>query len=185
MTIWETISEWPLSVWLGESVYGFVTLESIHLVGVVMLLGSIVLLDLRLLGISTSLSFERMSRHVLPVTWIGFGLVLVSGALLFIITPQYYVLETSFIIKLLAIGLGGINMLVFEYIIRRNADVWDQFQQTPVAAKAAAAVSISVWVVALVCGRWMGYEKEAVIRFAEEWEPAASAIAKLAALFSQ
>jgi hypothetical protein len=165
MSIWETISETPVAIWVGESIYGFALLEGMHLIGVALLFGSILMLDLRLIGVSRGLSFEWTRRHILPVSWVGFALILFSGLGLFAVHADLYVLETSFRLKLGLIVLGGVNMVAFEGLIRRGADTWDQFRQTPFAARASGFLSIAVWFGAIVYGRWMGYEKDYVMQF--------------------
>jgi hypothetical protein len=165
VSFWQSISDSSVGLWVGQGYLVFATLEGVHLVGVALLFGTILMLDLRLLGISQALSFTWMRRHVLPVTWLGFALVTVSGVLLFTASAHVYVLETTFITKLVAMVLGGLNMLFFEGLVRLNAGRWDQFKRPPLAARASGLISIAVWVVAIVCGRWMAYEKEAVIQF--------------------
>jgi hypothetical protein len=152
-----------VAVSIRESDYGFPALESIHLIGVALFFGSILMLDLRLLGFAPQLPIRRVGRLFLPLTWIGFAAQVASGALLFVAYADQLVRTWSFPIKMGLILIGGINMLAFHWTTWRTVDRWDRERRTATGAKVAAVMSIAVWFAAIVAGRWAGYERRPVL----------------------
>jgi hypothetical protein len=148
---------------IRESDYAFPALESIHLIGVALFFGSILMLDLRLLGLAPQLPIRRVGGLFLPLTWIGFAAQVASGTFLFIAYADQLVRTWSFPIKMGLIVVGGLNMLAFHWTTWWNVDKWDQERRTPVGAKIAAVLSIAVWVAAIAAGRWAGYERRPVL----------------------
>jgi len=159
---WDDIARSELAISIRESEYAFPMLESLHLIGVGLLFGSILMLDLRLIGFAARLPVRRVAGLLLPITWIGFTAQLASGILLFVAYADQYVRTVSFPLKMGLVVLGGINMLVFHKTTWRGAGKWDFGGATPLAARIAAIVSITVWVGAIVAGRWAGYERRPV-----------------------
>ncbi|MFO1184103.1 MAG: hypothetical protein U1E56_04885 [Bauldia sp.] len=160
---WDRLAQTDFAAAIRESEVAFPALESLHLIGVALFFGSILMLDLRLLGVAAALPVQPMSRLFLPLTWTGFALQVGSGVPLFIAYADQYSRTISFPLKIALIGLGGINMLVFQRAERRRrANRLGRGIHTPVAA----TLSIGVWLAAIVAGRWAGYERQPVINIA-------------------
>ena len=131
--------------------------EIVHLVGIAILVGSIAVLDLRLLGISRSLSVRRLAAHVLPWTLAGFALIVPSGFAMFTAHASELISSPAFVLKLSLIGLGGLNAAVFHTGVYRSAGQWDIDFPPPLAARLAATVSLLLWISVIACGRLLAY----------------------------
>lgn len=156
---WLDLARGGLATWLQLTPYAYATLEGIHLVGVTLFFGAIFLLDLRLLGLMPKLVAESAARFLLRISAPAFVLLAVSGVLLFVPSADRYAASPIFFIKMGAIAVGGLNALAFHIVAWRHVDVWGSRARTPWTARTTAVVSILVWVVVIVLGRWMGYER--------------------------
>ncbi len=153
--------------WLGESRIGtavaesstiFPWLEVVHVVGIAAMLGSILIVDLRLTGLAArDYPAAGLTRTLLPVTWAGFLIALSSGLLMFSSQPQMYWDNWYFRAKMCLLLLGGINMLAFHLLTRRAMSRWDRSASLPLAARVAGSLSLAIWVLAVAAGRWIGF----------------------------
>jgi len=156
---WLDVARGDLATWLQLTPYAYATLEGIHLVGVAFFFGAIFLLDLRLLGLMPQLVAGPVARFLLRISAPAFGLLAVSGALLFVPSADRYAASPVFFIKMAAIAVGGLNALAFHVTTWRRVDVWGRQTPTPWTARATAVVSVLVWISVIALGRWMGYER--------------------------
>ena len=142
-------------LWLYPSV------EVVHLVGIALLFGSIVVLDLRLLGLSRHIPVRVLARHVLPWTAASFLLIIPSGLLMFLAHASEFVESEVFILKMLLIMAAGLNAVLFHTITFRTADVWDTEEMRrlapPPSARLAGALSVLLWISVIACGRLLAY----------------------------
>ncbi|MDY6948861.1 MAG: DUF6644 family protein [Pseudomonadota bacterium] len=136
----------------------FPIMETIHVLCLAVTFGSIVLLDLRLLGlISRDSPVSRLTKEVLPYTWTAFICAVLSGSTLFTAHPVEYFFNLQFRLKFLCMFLAGINMLVFHSGAYRRVLSWDSLLPPPIAARVAGSVSIAMWLGVVVFGRWIGF----------------------------
>ena len=151
--------EWLQSTWIGttvaESVWGYPTFETMHAIGMAMLIGSLGLIDLRVLGYKPALLLINM-RSLLPLAWIGFTLNAFSGTLLFMSNAVEFFDNIMFRWKIVLIILGGINAALLSGRIFREAPAGGAAVPTA-AAKWLAATSLVFWFAAIVCGRFIAY----------------------------
>jgi hypothetical protein len=146
--------------WMRGTVKAMPIVEGVHLLSTAVLFGTILVVDLRLLCLPDARRpFTRVARDVLPWTWLAFAVNAITGALMFAQNALTYVADTTFRLKMAALVLAGINMLVFELVTRRSVAHWDQNQRPPRLARAAAIISLSLWIAMIVLGRWTGYTK--------------------------
>ena len=138
-------------LWLYPSV------ETVHIVGIALLVGSIVVLDLRLLGLSRSLPVRRLSAHILPWTAASFVLIIPSGLAMFVAHAGELIANPVFAVKMCLILLAGANAGVFHAGVFRSAGKWDVDVMPPLAARAAAAASLLIWISVIACGRLLAY----------------------------
>jgi len=144
----EAMRKW---LWLYPSV------EIVHIVGIVVLVGSIAILDLRLLGFSRSLPVRRLAAHILPWSIGSFVLIVPSGLAMFVAHAGDLLSNPVFAVKICLILAAGANAGIFHAGIFRGAAQWDVDVMPPVAARAAAAVSLLLWVSVIACGRLLAY----------------------------
>jgi hypothetical protein len=146
----------PLAASIGES-WWFPLLESLHVVGVTLVFGSLLMVDLRLIGVAArGYTVRRMSRELVPWTWAAFALSLITGLGLFMTRADHYAENIAFQLKMLALLLAGINMAVFHFGIYRGVAAWET-SALPASAKAAGAVSLVLWMAVMLAGRWVGH----------------------------
>lgn len=145
--------------WMRGSVLAMPWVNAIHVLCVTLVFGTILVVDLRLLGL-----FDRrrpvtvVSREMLSLTWVAFAGAVISGALYFAANATTYWFNMPFRFKMLAILLAGVNMAIFQFVTFRSVAKWDR-QVPPRAARLAGALSILLWTTALVLGRVIGFTK--------------------------
>jgi len=143
---------------IRDSLWLFPLIESTHVIGLALVFGTILIVDLRLLGIaSTQRSFQRMASDILKWTWAAFALTALTGTLMFITNALVYYHNFFFRTKMLLLVLSGINMLIFELTAGRTIHNWDKAPSAPSAGKAVAAVSLVMWISIIVMGRLIGF----------------------------
>jgi hypothetical protein len=146
---------------IRTSAWLFPIIESFHVIALTMVFGTIVMVDLRLLGIaSTRRPFTKIAADILKWTWTAFALAVVTGSLLFISNAAVYYHNFYFRIKMVLLALAGINMLIFEITAGRSVGDWDKDPVPPAAGRVAALVSIVIWIGVIVCGRWIGFSTQ-------------------------
>ena len=129
------------------------TLETVHFIGLCMLFGVVLTLDLRMLGMGKTLSFASLYQ-LLPVGIVGFGLNLFTGLLFCVSTPKQYV-GFLFFLKMALVVLGAVNVLYFMLF---DAP-WrvGEGDDAPAATKVVAASAIAIWVAVLFCGHMLPF----------------------------
>jgi hypothetical protein len=136
----------------------FPLIESVHVLAICLVIGSILAVDLRLLGLaSIRLSVSRVTKGILPLTWCAFAVALASGSLLFISNATKYLENGYFVAKMLLLCAAGLNMAVFHIIGARHLPRWDDAALLPLQARLAGGLSILLWIAVVACGRWIGF----------------------------
>lgn len=154
----ENIGQSSLAQSIQFSDTAFPWLESTHVLCLAIVFGSILIVDLRLLGFA---SYRRSARQLivdlLPFTWVAFVGAAITGTLLFVSNAAMYWQSTPFMIKMAAIALAGINMAVFHLGAYKNIGDWDEASSPPSGARLAGMFSLSLWVLVIFLGRWIGF----------------------------
>jgi hypothetical protein len=136
----------------------FPLIESVHVLSICLVVGSILVVDLRLLGLaSVHRSVSRVTRGILPLTWCAFVVAVASGGLMFISNATKYLGNGYFIAKILLIGAAGLNMAIFHAISAKDLPRWENEIRPPLRARLAGVLSILLWVSVVACGRWIGF----------------------------
>ena len=131
--------------------------EIVHILGFVVLAGSVAMFDLRLLGVSSRLPASALARHLLPWSIASLILVVPAGLLMFAAHATEFVANEAFLLKLALIALAGVNALVFHRTSFRSVAAWDTGRPAPAAARGSALVSLALWVAVIACGRLIAY----------------------------
>ncbi len=156
--LWQALEASSVGSFVAGSEWAFPTLESIHVIALVTVVGSIAIMDLRLLGIaSRDAAVTVMSRDTLPWTWGAFLLALCTGSLLFVSKATSYMANPYFLAKMACLALAGINMAAFHLSTWRTVHNWDNSLQIPTAAKVAGALSLLFWFGVVFFGRVIGF----------------------------
>ena len=136
----------------------FPLIESVHVLSICLVVGSILVVDLRLLGLaSINRPVSRVTNGILPLTWSAFAVAVASGSLLFISNATKYLENGYFVAKILLICAAGLNMVVFHFISARDLPKWEKEKTLPFSARLAGGLSILLWVSVVTCGRWIGF----------------------------
>lgn len=136
--------------WLRFSRWGYAAVNTTHVLGIALLVGGILPLDLRLLGFWRSVALESLARVLVPVAAAGLLLAITTGAFLFITRANEYAAIDLFLVKVALIGTGAVHALSLHLgSCLRNA--------SRARLRAAGAASLSIWVAALVCGRLLAF----------------------------
>ncbi len=131
------------------SPWAYPTLEIVHIVGIALLLGNLVLLELRVFGKGRALPVADLSRLGLTLVAIGFSLAALSGTLMFATQPNELLANRAFTIKLVLLLLASINAVIFHS--RKSLEKLDT------TAKALMLTSTLIWLGVIACGRWIAY----------------------------
>jgi Family of unknown function (DUF6644) len=156
--LFQWLHDTPLAEGIRANVLLFPWLESVHVLGITLVLGSIAVVDLRLLGIaSRNRPITQLIREVLPVTWVAFGVAVLTGGALFSSNAVQYAKNVPFQMKMALLALAGINMIVFHLVTYRGITHWDDSARPPLAARLAGGFSITLWLAIVAFGRWIGF----------------------------
>ncbi|MCB2066000.1 MAG: hypothetical protein KDE15_05090 [Erythrobacter sp.] len=156
--IWQSIEYSSLGTSIAESLWAFPTLETIHVIALVTVFGTIAVMDLRMLGVaSTNTPITQMSKDTLPWTWAGFILAAITGSLLFVSKASSYMINPYFLWKLGLLATAGLNMLYFHFVTYKTVDQWDSAAVVPSGVKMAAVISLVLWIGVVFCGRAIGF----------------------------
>jgi hypothetical protein len=144
----------------GEILFPWI--ECLHVLALTIVLGSIAIVDLRLIGLtSRDRSVAQTTGGALPVTWSAFAVAAITGALLFSSNATTYAHNFYFQAKLLLIAVAGANMVSYHLFLGRGADAWHTPALTPLRARIVGAVSLGLWITIAAFGRWIGFTMSA------------------------
>ncbi len=153
----EWLQATPFGVAVSESGWMFPAIESAHVIFIALVVGSIAIVDLRLLGLaSNNTSIVKLSDEVIRWTWIAFVLAVITGVLLFASNATGYYANVPFRWKMLLLVLAGVNMLVFQFLTYRSVKLWEM-GKAPTAARVGGALSLTFWIGVVAFGRWIGF----------------------------
>jgi hypothetical protein len=145
----------------GEAMRGGVLLyplvEMGHILGLATLVGSILVLDLRLIGLVRGLQPAQVIRVTVPVAACGLVLAAMTGSCLFIAEAAAHARSPLFYLKQSLILFGLVNIVVFHRMLMPRAVIWPVDSPPPTAARIAGAISAITWVSVLACGRLLAY----------------------------
>lgn len=159
LSVCQWIYQTQLSIAIRESIWVYPILDVLHCVGILLVAGTIVIVDLRLLGLGMRQSLvSSVIGQVLPWTLSGFGFMALTGSLLAWSEPLRLYHSRFFPWKLLFLAIAGLNALLFHYGIYRRVGAWDSVPLTPARARLAGAVSLLCWIGVIAAGRAVGYE---------------------------
>jgi hypothetical protein len=158
-SILDVIQGSALAEWMRTSGAAPV-IEATHVMAAVLLFGTVLVVDVRLLGLAdSSRAFTRISRETLPLTWFAFGVSAITGVLIFASSAHTYFWNTAFQMKTLALFGAGLNMTLFQLVTARSLAAWDRGMPAPRAARLAGLISVLLWAAVVLLGRWIGFTK--------------------------
>jgi hypothetical protein len=141
-----------------ESLWLFPIIETVHIFGIILLVGATSILDLRLMGLTfRDESVSKLAGRFIPWALAGFLIQITTGLLLFSSEATKMYGNLGFEIKMLLIVVAGINALIFHSVAYKSVGKWDHDPVGPLSARAAGLISILLWFGIVAAGRWIAY----------------------------
>ncbi len=158
--IFQSVNDSIFGEWMRMNVKALPIVNALHVIAIITVFGTILIVDLRLLGFpNTRRSFTRTAHELLRWTWAAFAISAATGALMLTANANTYYENAAFWLKMLVILLAGVNMAVFELVVFRGVAAWDKDATPPLPARIAGALSILLWTAVIVLGRVIGFTK--------------------------
>ena len=149
----------PGSIALHESRYMYLIVLSVHVLTLCLFVGTAVMMDLRLLGLTMqSVRASEVITRLLPWTSVGFVVMIMSGALLFYAAPLLRYQNIFFRAKMVTLVLAGVNAWVFHNTVYRRVAEWDLDPVPPRRARAVGGLALVLWAVLIMLGRMIPYQ---------------------------
>ncbi len=157
-SLWQSLEGSGLATSIASGEYAFPLIETFHVIAIVTVFGTIAIMDLRLLGLTSGKwSISSVSKDTLRLTWGAFALAVITGGLMFISKATTYMVNPYFLWKMALIAFAGINMIVLHLTTWKTIGSWDNGAAIPAAAKLSGALSLAFWIVVIFCGRFIGF----------------------------
>lgn len=154
---WLWLEMLPIAQEIGAT-WWFPLMESLHVLSLVIMLGAILMLDLRVLGwTALRYSISSLNRELVPWSAAAFLVANVTGLAMFITRASNHVENPAFQIKMLLLLLAGMNIVFFHFRVLNTVSQWDSQARAPRAARLAAASSLMLWIGVTLAGRWIGH----------------------------
>jgi hypothetical protein len=151
----DALAHWPGAVWLQNSGTAYLVVNAVHILGIGLILGAILPLDLRLMGLFRQTPLPVIAPFLSRAAAAGVVVALLTGFWLFSVQPDHYLGNTAFLAKLgvLALALGNIGLQHghggYRQVLEGGAVPW--------SVRLVAATSIGLWLGVLLAGRWIGF----------------------------
>jgi len=160
MSLYNAVQDWMETTWVHHVVLDYAwswpTLETLHFLGLCTLIGSLLVMDLRLIGFQNLIPL-RAVHALMPVAIISFGINLISGLGFVIAVPRMYTGNWSFWAKMICVALAGLNFLIYYTMIEPKLLKAGPTAPTPLSAKAIGVSSLALWFSVLSFGRLLPY----------------------------
>lgn len=148
----------PAALMLRSSLWVYPIVNTGHIIGIALLFGSIVPLDLKLIGMWPKVPLAPLLRVLTTTAALGVGLAVICGVLLFITRASAYLGSPVFLVKMVLVAAGLLNGLILRIVLSpHNPPKWVADNKVPPAIRLAACFSLLLWTTALVLGRLIGY----------------------------
>jgi hypothetical protein len=142
---------------MRENLWLYPSVEIVHIVGFAILVGAVVMFDLRVLGVSKSIPVRALSRHLLPWSVGALLLIVPSGLAMFSAHAADFLNNRAFQLKMALLVTAGINAAWFHTGPYQTVKEWDVDAKAPLAARISVAFSIVLWLSVIACGRLLAY----------------------------
>jgi hypothetical protein len=114
----------PFSAWVRESLWGWPVALTIHVLGTALVIGFVLIIALRMLGLFETIPYASLSR-LFPVIWVAFAIECLSGVVLWLTKPTRYVADTAFALKITFVIIGFGLLVSFYRLLKHQAAAWD------------------------------------------------------------
>lgn len=142
---------------MREELWLYPAVEIVHIIGFSILVGSVVLFDLRVLGLSRQISVRALARHLLPWSVAALLIIVPTGLLMFSAHAGDFLNNRAFQLKMALLLTAGMNAAIFHTGPFQSAATWDTDATAPLGARLSVALSLVLWVSIISCGRLLAY----------------------------
>ncbi len=157
MPVFEWLESSALAIWVGESLWGYPIMLGMHAIGLAIVVGIFVMLDLRMLRVIRGVSFNAF-LSLFRLAWIGLIFNTLSGSSLFTSQATTFVESAPFLIKISAVIAGAIVGIFLQRRLKLRAADWDNADTNiESSATALAVLSLVCWIGAIFAGRLIAY----------------------------
>lgn len=155
--MFESLETTALAIWVGESLWGYPIVLALHAVGLAIVAGFFIMLDLHLLRVIRAVPLTAF-LSMFTLTWIGFVINALSGTALFTSQATTFAASTTFLIKISAVLAGVIIGILIQRQLKIHATDWDDADARVASSVTGLAVlSLTCWMVAIFAGRLTAY----------------------------
>ena len=142
---------------MRENLWLYPAVEIAHILGFVMLVGSVVMFDLRVLGLSKHIPVRALARHLLPWSVAALAIIVPTGLMMFSAHAADFISNRAFQVKMGLLLAAGINAAMFHTGPYQAVAAWDTQVRAPLTARLSVALSIAIWIGVIACGRLLAY----------------------------
>ena len=152
----EWLESTVLAEWVRTSLVGYPLVLTVHSIGMAIMVGLVMVVDLRLMGRFQRIPLSALDK-LLRLAWYGFVFNLITGSMIFTSQAVSYTTSPTFLLKMLMV-IGGVILAAYMHpVLRREAVGWGSADGVPPGIRSLAAVSLAMWSVAIITGRFTAY----------------------------
>lgn len=153
----EALQEGSFAAAMRDSIWLYPAVETVHIIGFVILVGAVIMFDLRVLGVSKRLPVRMLAQYLLPWAAAALLLIVPAGFLMFSADATTMISNRAFVIKMVLLMVAATNAAAFHLGAFRNVDQWNQGTRAPGSARLHAGASLLIWFGVITCGRMIAY----------------------------
>jgi len=159
----DVIENFPSSIAIRESIYGYTALLCLHVVSMCLFAGLVLMMDLRLMGVGNMRTpFSQLQRRLFPWQMLGMAVSAVTGVILIYGQPSRFYTNIFFWVKMMMMAVAAINALAFHQSTYHTVLRWDAGGAPPLGAKLSGVLSVALWAGVVFAGRMIAYNWFAV-----------------------
>jgi hypothetical protein len=153
----EALQEGSFAAAMRDSIWLYPAVETVHIIGFVILVGAVIMFDLRVLGVSKQVPVRMLAKYLLPWAVAALLLIVPAGFLMFSADATTMISNRAFVIKMVLLMLAATNAAAFHLGAFRNVELWNQGTTAPRSARLHSAASLLIWLGVITCGRMIAY----------------------------
>lgn len=148
----------PVSMVIQSVSWIIPMVQSVHIMAVTIVVGSVLMVDMKLLGVvGRGQPISAATRRYLPWIWVALVVLLLTGSILTMAEPRRELINNVFRLKMALIVLVCAVTGAFQLVVSRNASAWGDTPSNQWQARLLAIGTLAVWIVIIFCGRWIAY----------------------------
>ena len=153
----DALEEGSFAAAMRDSMWLYPAVETVHIIGFVILVGAVIMFDLRVLGISKRVPVRMLAQHLLPWSVAALLLIVPAGFLMFSADATSLISNRAFVVKMVLLMLAATNAAAFHLGSFRSVEQWDLGVPAPRSARLHSGASLFIWLGVITCGRMIAY----------------------------